>query len=838
MALTCTMALLVSGCAGTLSAAQLSDTRREAVTYAAMSGTGTLQPDPEATEGRILAGENAYLQLYYRESTAVVSVFDRRSGEWWHTNPEDGADTLSAEAQSQITIDSVDSAGVIRHYTSYSDSLMKRQVEFAAAGDRLTVTYVFGNTGPDLTGIPRKLTGERYAAISDRMDDTGRSRLSRRYVYDADTDIWSLKETNLTKDMTEKLKDALDSIGYTEAELASDHAAAGVGDVDEEPGGFEFQLEYRLQDDSLLVRIDSEHMRIPKNEYITSLNILKYFGALSAGQEGYLLLPDGSGALVDTKPVKGNVGLYRQRVYGQDEAMSSLSQGSNRQESVLLPVFGINRTTGGVLAVIEDNEASAYIEATGVGYLDNFATVAACFEINAAENIGLSASDRSTFWISTESRYTGCTDVRYVFLEPEKSDYSGMAAVYRQYLQRYGGLTAMPEESGSLPLFVETVGAVSTEVSTAGFLHDAYVPLTSYEDNVAMLKHLSELGVDTVALILSGWMEGGMEQPLAEKAELMQELGGAKGFNALTAYAAESQGKVRLYPEVLLNTMSPGDSLLKRGRYGALTLGQKKSMLETYDLVTGLPEDEETFRPLVSPGFQKALMGQFLSSFSRLGAGGLCIGDLAGSVYSDYNNKQEALRQNALLQSREIIRMAAESAGDILLRTPHNLSAPLSRMFSDVPASSSRYLLTSESVPFYQMVFHGAADYAMEDLNTAADFRESLLKQVEYGACPKFKFIYRSGDELRFGEYHDLRAADFGQHAKEAAESYAYINGLLEPVRTAAMIRHEKLMDQLYAVTYDNGYRLYVNYHAETVEWQGVSIPARDAVLQETGGGF
>ena len=106
-------------------------------------------------------------------------------------------------------------------------------------------------------------------------------------------------------------------------------------------------------------------------------------------------------------------------------------------------------------------------------------------------------------------------------------------------------------------------------------------------------------------------------------------------------------------------------------------------MLETYDLVTGLPEDEETFRPLVSPGFQKALMGQFLSSFSRLDAGGLCIGDLAGSIYSDYNNNQEALRQNALVQSREIIRMAAEGAGDILLRAPHNLSAPLSRMFSD-----------------------------------------------------------------------------------------------------------------------------------------------------------
>lgn len=835
MALACTVAILGSGCAGGLSAAPMPESRREAVCYAALGGAGALEPEAEDVEGLVAAGGNAYLRLYYRESTAGVSVFDRRSGAWWHTNPETGAD-LSPEAQSQVTIDSVDSAGVIRHYTSYSDSLMKRQVAFAAAAEALTVTYVFGNTGPDLTGIPRKLTGERFAEISGRMDDTGKSRMNRRYIYDDGTGLWSLKETNLTKDMTEKLKESLDSIGYSEKELASDHAAAGVGDLEEEAGGFEIPVEYRLQEDSLLVRIDTEHMRIPKNEYITSLNVLKYFGALAGGEEGYLLIPDGSGALVDTKPVKGSVGLYRQRVYGPDEAASSLSQGSNRQNRILLPVFGISRRDGGVLAVIEDSEASAFIEATGVGYLTDFATVGACFEINAAENIGLSASDRSTFWISTERRYAGNAEVRYVFLEPGTSDYSGMAVRYREYLRRYGGLSPMPEESGDLPLFMETVGAVSTQVSTAGFLHDAYVPLTSYADNAAMLERLSELGVDTVALILSGWMEGGMEQPLAEDAALMRELGGEKGFGALTAYAAETRGRVRLYPELLLNSMSPEDSLVKRGRYGALTLGQKKSLLETFDLVTGMPEDEETFRPLVSPCYQASLMERFLTSFSRLNAGGLCIGDLAGTVYSDYNNKREALRQDALIQSREILKLAADNTGGLMLRAPHNLAAPLSRIFSDVPDSSSGYLLAGESVPFYQMVFHGSADYAMGDLNTAADFRESLLRLVEYGACPKFKFTCRSGEGLRFGEYHDLRAADFGLHAHLAAESHAYVNGLLGPVRSAAMLRHEKLDDRLYAVSYDNGYRIYVNYRAETVEWQGVTIPAQDAVILEVGG--
>lgn len=837
IAVSCIPILLFSGCAGTLSLVPPSDRRKEAVSYAALGGTGDRLPGAADTEGLTPVGENGYLQLYYREDTAAVSVFDRRSGTWWHTGPADETGSLSAEAKSQISMDTVDQSGIIRHYASFDGALLMHRVQFAAADGRLTVTYTFGNTGPDLTGIPRKLTGERYTALADRMDAEGKKRLKNRYEYDGSTDIWTLKEKNLTKDMTDKLKQALDSIGYSEQELAADHAATGVEVAEEGNGQFVIPLTYVLQDDSLLVRIDGEGLQIPKNEYVTSLNVLKYFGCLSAGEEGYLLIPDGSGALIDASPVKGSVGLYKQRVYGRDEAMSSTSQGSNRQQEVLLPVFGISRPTGGMLAIIEDSEAAASIEATGVGYLDDFATVGAGFEINAAEDIGLSASDRSTFWISTESRYPGNAEVRYVFLTPEESDYSGMAGCYRRYLQRYGGLRPMAATSGDLPLFMETVGAVSMQVSTAGFLHDADVALTTYGDHIAMLRQLSARGVDTVNVLLTGWMEGGIDQPLADKATLMKELGGERGFRALTAYAAESGGQIRLYPEVLLCSMSPDDSLWERSRYAALTLGQKKSILAQYDIVTGQQEDEDLSRTLISPNYRESLTARFLSSFSRLEVGGLCIGDLAKTVYSDRNNKREVLRQYALLQSGDILKTAAQEAGSLLLRSPSNVTAPFSQVFSDVPASSGSYFLSSRSVPFYQLVFHGAADLAMDDLNSSASLREGVLRCVEYGACPKFKFTYRQDDRLRSGEYHWLKAADFDRWLEQTAESYAYIEQLLSPVRSAEMLRHEQLAEGAYAVGYGNGYTIYVNYGTQAVTWQDVTIPAQDAVIRKTGGG-
>ena len=56
-------------------------------------------------------------------------------------------------------------------------------------------------------------------------------------------------------------------------------------------------LTYVLEGDSLRVFIDGERMRYPTDSLITSLDVLEYFGALKKDAEGWLFIPDGSGAL-------------------------------------------------------------------------------------------------------------------------------------------------------------------------------------------------------------------------------------------------------------------------------------------------------------------------------------------------------------------------------------------------------------------------------------------------------------------------------------------------------------------------------------------------------------
>lgn len=831
----CLIAGLFTGCTSDGSTDNTLSAKKMAVNYTAYGTIGNLLPEAYDIGDYTLVTENSYLQLYYQPSKASVAVFDRRSGEWWYSNPQiEDYSSLTAEARSQLSIDCVSSAGVVQHFSSYSDALANDQVEYKTEDSCLTVTYTFGNSGPDLTGIPTKLTNERYKELCEKMDSSGKSQMKYRYTYDEDTGIWSIKAKNLTKVMTDKLKKLFEEIGYGSSDLEYDNSLTDVEGTTES-NTFVIPLKYILQDDSMLVRVDISEMTVPKDQYITSLNVLKYFGALSKDHDGYVMIPDGSGALIKPNAMNSSVGLYKKRIFGADEAVEATSEGSNKEEDILMPIFGVNNGASGYLAIVEDDEASAYIESTAVGYLDEYLTVSADFEINASENIGLSASNRSTFWVSTEKVYNGNSDVRYLFLDSSDSDYSGMAKCYREYLKKHGNWQAITSLSDDMPMIVETVGSVKTEISTVGIVHNSYVALTSYAEDLKIVKELNNKGINNLKLLLNGWTNGGVDQKMPGDIKLLNVLGGKADFTALTDYADESNGNVSVYPELLLNTMSASNSIVLRKRYGSLTIGQRNSVLANYDVVTGI-ENEDESRPLVSPLCHANFFEKYILNLQKLNLSSYCIGDMANTVYSDFNSKREVLRPESFEQAGSLIRSAYEHRDDILLREPNSKTATSSKLYCDVPSSNSAYLIESAAVPIYQMVFHGAAEYSLEDINNTVDERAALLKHIEYGACLKYKFIYKNNVDLSLCSYSWLKAVDFTQNAEKAVKNYEFVSARLEKVRAAEILCHKSIADGVYAVAYNNGYTVYVNYTNNDVSVGNTVVPALDAITVKNGG--
>lgn len=823
------MLSMCASCGADSGRAALASYTKEKVAYTALQGTGDKTPDPMDVGEKKLAQENDYLMLYVNEATAEVSVFDKRTGAWWHSNPTDRTGAPAAAA-SQLSVSTISSQGVVQQYTSYTDAVARDQVEYTIE-DGLTVHYTFGNVTPDLSMVPLMLTQERFEELEQRAEEAGAQSSLLRRRYSNQDGIWTRRE-GLTNDQAQRLREMFEAIGYTAEELAEDNAATGAPAATQESSGFEISLQYTLEGDSLLVCIPGDGIRYPSNELITSLNVLEYFGALQEGEDGYLFIPDGSGAIVDTTAVKGSAGLYTAPVYGIDYTLSRETQ-NNKNYDILLPVFGISRADGGVLAVIEDNEAAASIKAAKPGYVDNFTTVSAAFELNPSENIGLSSDAISRFYVTTDTVYEGDSVLRYVFLEQENADYSGMARIYREYLDLDGAREPL-SETGDIPFFLETIGAVETEISTLGFVHKTYAPLTTYEDNVALMEELKGRGVGNIQLILTGWMNGGTDQKLADSLELMSVLGGKNGLQELMAYTQENG--VGFYPEVLLNSFSSRNSQSAKNRYASLTLAGEKSQLSVYDITTGGVAGNADPRFVLSPTWQMTIGRAFLTAVQGAGIESLALGDIAHTVYSDYNENSESLRQNSILQSQEIVKMYADGLSDLLLFSPNNYTADFSTVYTDVPKSSSSYSVSARSVPFYQMVYHGYADYSFTPINFDTDFRQSVLKCAEYGGYPKFRFTYREDERLNIAEFPELYATSYTRWLDDAVEAYETLNELLQPVRNAVIVEHAQLASGVYRTDYDNGMQIYVNYTDEAVTVDGVTIGAEDAVRKEGAG--
>lgn len=818
------LSLLLSGCGGQ-KPRDISDLRKDTITYKTIQPTGTLTPSEADLEGWTPAQENEYLALYYSEKTAAVKVFDKRTGGWWSTNPDSAS---SNAASSQLTLSSISLKGVVKEYSSAFDAVDKGQVEFKN-GSSLKVIYTFGNVKPDLSMVPSRLTNERFEELQKRVAEAGGNQklLGRRYTQ-GDDGIWTRKET-LTVDQSKKLRELFESIGYTSQELAKDNAEAG-GAVEEASSSFSIPLEYKLDGDSLKVCISGEDTEYPTGEIITSLNVLPYFGAQPKDADGYFFVPNGSGALVNMEEQNSRSGIYELKLYGEDYTLPVERKSGVDMEN-LMPVFGISRANDGVFAVIEDNDAVASVVVSKAGHVDLWNTVGASFALNAVENIGLSSDAISKFYITSQVKYAGDTSLRYIFLNEENRTYSGMAKVYRDYLDKQQNRSVMTEK-GDMPLFVETVGALEGTTSTLGIVHEHKVALTTFDDNKIILDDLKDAGITNVKLILSGWTNGGADQRLLDSLDIVSELGGKKKLQSLMEYAEKMGAKV--YPKLMLNTFSSKDSLSNKNNYSSTTLGSKKSVMNSFDKLTGAALPSQT-RSVLSPTYQYKISANLIKELNKKNIGSVLLGDIATTAYSDYNKESEALRQYSMMQAAEITALYADKLDGLMLAAPNVASAQYSTLYTDVPASSGSYMAEDRSVPFYQMVYHGYADYSFAPLNFTSDFTTNYLKCVEYGGNLKFRFIIDEDADLSPEEEAEEYASQYSRWKEQMKESYLEYNELLSPVRNAVMVGHEQISQGVYRTDYDSGMSIYVNYNKTPAAVGDITVPAQQAVRVEGG---
>lgn len=277
----------------------------------------------------------------------------------------------------------------------------------------------------------------------------------------------------------------LGSVGYTPAEVARDHESFGITPPSENRELFKISVEYLLDGDSFIARVPIDAIEAPgerkvydysKKLYqtlpampITRVQLLPAFFAAKAGEQGYLFVPDGSGAIIEFETPKGAKGVYNQPVYGADLALAGGAE-NEKIEQIYMPVYGIVRGSDAVLAVIESGDAYASITADVAMRTSSYYSVSSAYSILPWTQASLQGEPYFENKHLVSRNYKNVYQarpqsedimVRFRFLSGDDACYSGMARLYRDDL-RLGEPSVAP---GSV---LELVGGVNTHVNVLG----------------------------------------------------------------------------------------------------------------------------------------------------------------------------------------------------------------------------------------------------------------------------------------------------------------------------------------------------------------------------------
>lgn len=575
---------------------------------------------------------------------------------------------------------------------------------------------------------------------------------------------------------------------------------------------FDVSVTYTLEDGSFFAQIDCKSLAETTGEAkVLKLGFLEYFGASTQGAaDDFILVPDGSGALIRTaQKAKANDTL-RFAVYGQDAALPA----EENVYSALVPSFGVKQGSSAFAVLIEQGDALATILADRAEGETGYYRVGAQFTITPSAQE--KTEDGITQYVST-SGYDGSLKLCYRFLSGENASYSGMALAVREQLIRDAVLsTRTLEEADNLPLTLNLVGSLPNKESRLS----TSKKLTSFEQAEDLLVQMKAKGINQINLCYQGALTGGFNQKQATDAKLLISLGGKMRFNDL--YESMATQKLQLFLAADLLSTNARDSFSA----GSTALGING---EAFSYAK-----ENPFADYVGPqSFQRGLRSldtleraarEFMVNTKKVSMTGYCVSDAGQMLYSNFN-KAFTSRQAAAQQ----LSKQSESLGSnrkLMVDTGNFYMLKNADIVTNLPLSSAVSQDDSyETIPFVQMLLHGIVDYSGKAINLADDPQTQMLRSIEYGACPSYTWSY---DALKAKEGAEKApVVNYEDSLADAAAYYKEANQTLADLRGARMTKHSMVQENVYCTEYDSSSLVYVNYGETEATVNGVTIPAR-----------
>ncbi len=585
-------------------------------------------------------------------------------------------------------------------------------------------------------------------------------------------------------------------------DIFADAETAAKSSYDKTDIGFNIAVTAVLKDGSMTVTCSHSNITGNPDAYIKDIELLNHFGAYDDTRDGdFLLVPDGCGAIIKTSIYDESFESLSFDVYGSDSSVPT----EEIRNSATVPAFGIKHGNTAFVSLIQSGDAVASINAKKATKINEYNTVYPSFNITPV------SFGEDTIYIS-KSATVNEISLCYRFLAGSNATYAGLASACREQLIRNSVLsTRTVEISDYIPFYLTLTGSAKKSFGPVDYLSN----LTTFEQAKDMLTRMKNKGINNISIRYAGVFDGGLDSKDIVSSDIMLRLGGTDKLAELYEYV--STQKMSLFLDLNLLSSSSGFS-----GSAATNLQKQTASYTPENALVDFMEESVSERQLRGLKKLKNIISSVLSDTRYYSFSGYCLNDAGSILYSDFSS-DGMLRDEAADAVNSAI--APLSTGHSVMAVKgnfymlKNVDSVINIPIGTSIAQSGAY----QAVPFVQLILHGITDYAGEPINAEINLRETLLKNIEYGACPHFEWNYEpvinKTEADRF--YYD-------NTINAAAEFYTEANEALNDLRDARITDHYEVEDGIFCTEYDTGARIYVNYTNTDFSVLGVVVEARN----------
>ena len=713
-------------------------------------------PEELATLGFIEMFDTAKLTVYFEKDSFSLMIKNKETGYFWSSRPE--FQGISGSREDNTSSRNLMNSGLWVQYVR-ANNVKTSTIETASLYTLADVKYMFDGS----------ITAENPDHLRPYILETG-SYLTRK----VDVDI-------------------------TNHGISSFTAHVNLNAVD-----IEFDVEISLVDGALEVYIPNESILESADVYrLLNITLFPYFGAAREDKiPGYIVIPDGVGALVRTNQPYNTY--FQARFFGSDMGYQTMSV-----PQLSIPIFGMVHESGenGYYVNILEGAENSTLLAYFWGSSTKYHRIQSRFSLRQIyKNVINKAGDGSDTIASQMS--TSNYRASYQFLSNEDASYVGIAKDYRDYLISENILTDQEKVvDGNIPIQLSYImsdrepsfiGTTKVTMTTANQVQNAY-------------DYFYEQGLTNQQVVLMGWSNDGFihQQPYSTR------ITGKNDYKDLAENIISDGNTVYLNNEYV--SASEESRRVIYNRDVARNLSRLKMVFDWVSL-----NDQVTEVYYLYPDRSLAFAKSDTDFFNDLGVSGLMMTELGSTLFSYYDGSNYD-RTRSMQYYTEI----AELYDHLILSTPNSYMFKYASGYMDLPITNSQYDYYTDLVPLIPIILKGSMSYYTPYLNFNALAEDRFLTMVDFAVNPNYILTKEQTYEMRYTPSNVFYTTTLSDYEEDIVESYHYVNDALKHVVGAYVESREVIYTGLVLVTYSNGVEIFINYNYTHKIYGGNLIEAR-----------